>query len=309
MSLSIPDFWKLVLESKLLTREQCQHLATSYGSSQGATADVNALAKWLVGQNVLSRYQASILLAGRAGPFAYGDYKIYDRVESGRLAGWFRAVHAGTNHPVMLKFLAGDAAQSAQRERGGRAPPGATSAAGSFGACLAWRAMAGSKTSGPMCGPGRLRRAGPHRADAVRRVQPAPRSVTVPATPTHGPPAAPMIGRNPERSPLAEARRAFKPVPGGRGRGGTRFPKGGRLSGGPKPTMCALCHRRAQSAPHPVLRFRVRRARPARPNKRRYRPSATACCARQSRHRCRPCSPRPACSRPGSPGQPPRRGR
>ncbi|MCA9143797.1 MAG: serine/threonine protein kinase [Planctomycetales bacterium] len=113
MSLSIPDFWKLVLESKLLTREQCQHLATSYGSSQGATADVNALAKWLVGQNVLSRYQASILLAGRAGPFAFGDYKIYDRVESGRLAGWFRAVHAGTNHPVMLKFLAGDAAQNA----------------------------------------------------------------------------------------------------------------------------------------------------------------------------------------------------
>lgn len=113
MSLSIPDFWKLVLESKLLTREQCQHLATSYGSSQGATADVDALTKWLVGQNVLSRYQASILLAGRPGPFAYGDYKIYDRVESGRLAGWFRAVHTGTNHPVMLKFLAGAAAQNA----------------------------------------------------------------------------------------------------------------------------------------------------------------------------------------------------
>lgn len=113
MSLSIPDFWKLVLESKLLTREQCQHLATSYGSSQGATADANALATWLITQNVLSRYQASILLAGRPGPFAYGDYKIYDRVESGRLTGWFRAVHAGTNHPVMLKFLAGAAAQNA----------------------------------------------------------------------------------------------------------------------------------------------------------------------------------------------------
>ncbi|MBC8351385.1 MAG: protein kinase [Planctomycetes bacterium] len=111
MSASIPDFWKLVLDSKLLTREQCQHLATSYGSSQGATADVNALAKWLVAQNVLSRYQATILLAGRPGPFAYGDYKVYDRVESGRLSGWFRAVHAGTNHPVMLKFLSGSAAQ------------------------------------------------------------------------------------------------------------------------------------------------------------------------------------------------------
>jgi hypothetical protein len=113
MSLSIPDFWKLVLESKLLTREQCQHLATSYGSSQGATADVNALVKWLVDQNVLSRYQATILLAGRAGPFTYGDYKIYDRVESGRLTSWFRAVNSGTNHPVMLKFLVGDAAQNA----------------------------------------------------------------------------------------------------------------------------------------------------------------------------------------------------
>ncbi|MEX0818800.1 MAG: protein kinase [Pirellulaceae bacterium] len=111
MSASIPEFWKLVLESKLLTREQCQHLATSYGSSRGATADANALAKWLVSQNVLSSYQATILLAGRPGPFAYGDYKIYDRVESGRLTGWFRAVHAGTNHPVMLKFLAGEAAQ------------------------------------------------------------------------------------------------------------------------------------------------------------------------------------------------------
>ncbi len=113
MSLPIPEFWKFVLESKLLTREQCQQLATSYGSSPGATADSNALAQWLVGQNVLSRYQASILLASRAGPFIYGDYKVYDRVSDGRLKGWFRAVHAGTNHPVMLKFLAGAAAQDA----------------------------------------------------------------------------------------------------------------------------------------------------------------------------------------------------
>jgi eukaryotic-like serine/threonine-protein kinase len=111
MSVSIPDFWKLVLDSQLLTREQCQHLATSYGSSQGPTTDVKSLAKWLISQNVLSRYQASILIAGRPGPFVYGDYKVYDRVKDGRLAKWFRAVHTGTNHPVMLKFLTGAAAQ------------------------------------------------------------------------------------------------------------------------------------------------------------------------------------------------------
>ena len=81
MSVSIPDFWKLLIESQLLTREQCQHLATQFGGSQGAANDVQVLAKWLISQNVISRYQAAVVLAGRAGPFCYGDYKIYERVE------------------------------------------------------------------------------------------------------------------------------------------------------------------------------------------------------------------------------------
>ena len=58
-------------------------------------------------RNVLSKYQTTILLAGRPGPFYYGDYKVYDRVEQGRLAGQFRAVHAPTGHPVLLQFLTG----------------------------------------------------------------------------------------------------------------------------------------------------------------------------------------------------------
>jgi hypothetical protein len=113
MSVSIPDLWKLLIESQLLTREQCQHLASSFGNAQGATTDSNALAQWLISQNVVSRYQAQILLAGRPGPFCYGDYKVYDRIESGRLQGWFRAVHTATNHPVMLRFLTGAASQDA----------------------------------------------------------------------------------------------------------------------------------------------------------------------------------------------------
>ena len=112
MSVTIPDFWRLVLESQLLTPAQCQQLATSFGSSQGASGDSQALANWLISQNVISRYQATVLLAGRPGPFCYGEYKIYDRIESGRLAGWFRAVHIATNHPVMLKFLTGSASQN-----------------------------------------------------------------------------------------------------------------------------------------------------------------------------------------------------
>jgi serine/threonine-protein kinase len=109
MSISIPNFWALLQESRLLTPEQCQQLAADFGHMKGANDQPTAkpLAEWLVARNVLSRYQTMILLAGRPGPFFYGDYKVYDRVEKGRLTGNFRAVHGPTGHPVMLQFLTG----------------------------------------------------------------------------------------------------------------------------------------------------------------------------------------------------------
>ncbi|HEX5102501.1 MAG TPA: protein kinase, partial [Pirellulaceae bacterium] len=109
MSVSIPEFWDLLRDSRLLAAEQVQQLAMDYGSVKGSAEQGNAktLAQWLVARNVLSKYQTTILLAGRPGPFYYGDYKVYDRVEKGRLAGQFRAVHAPTGHPVLLQFLTG----------------------------------------------------------------------------------------------------------------------------------------------------------------------------------------------------------
>jgi len=52
---------------------------------------------------------------GEIRPFFYGEYKIYDRIEKGRLAGAFRAAHSASNHPVLLLFLTGQAAQDPQR--------------------------------------------------------------------------------------------------------------------------------------------------------------------------------------------------
>src|SRR5688572_22608551 len=120
MSLGISDFWKLLIQSQLLTHEQCQHLNAKFVQSIGkpeagkAEPSGKTLAEWLVRQKILTKYQAKILLAGRPGPFLYGDYKIYDRVEGGRLSGMFRAVHSATNHPVILKFLSGQVTQSPQ---------------------------------------------------------------------------------------------------------------------------------------------------------------------------------------------------
>lgn len=115
MSIGVTDFWRLVEQSRLLAAEQCQHLDAEFRALANGNADNSkALTDWLVSRNVFSRYQTAVLLAGRPGPFVYGDYRIYDRVEGGRLSGHFRAVHSGTGHPVILQFIAGAVASDPQ---------------------------------------------------------------------------------------------------------------------------------------------------------------------------------------------------
>ena len=116
MSVSIPAFWNLLEESRLLSVEQTRQLTGEFSQVKGAADQGNAksLAEWLVARNILSRYQSTIFLAGRSGPFLYGDYNVYDRVDRGRLAGQFRALHRATGHPVMLQFLTGPVIQDPQ---------------------------------------------------------------------------------------------------------------------------------------------------------------------------------------------------
>jgi len=115
--MSLKDFWKTVIESRLLTREQCQALHKEYTASQPAQSSAQTLAEWLVEKRSLSRYQTKILLAGRSGPFFYGDYRVYDRIAQGQFSGRFRATHAPTSHPASLEFLTGPALQDAQQWR------------------------------------------------------------------------------------------------------------------------------------------------------------------------------------------------
>ena len=64
---------------------------------------------------VLTRYQASVILGGRSGPFLYGDYQVFDRINGGRLSGVFKAVHTPSGHPVLLKFATGGLSQDARQ--------------------------------------------------------------------------------------------------------------------------------------------------------------------------------------------------
>ncbi len=116
MSVSIDTFWKLALESQSLSGEQQQRLAAEFGKIRGAAeAGASVLAEWLVSQRVLSRYQTKVLLAGRPGPFIYGEYQVIDRTGSGRLKGVYRAEHRPTGQLVCLSFLHGADAQDPRR--------------------------------------------------------------------------------------------------------------------------------------------------------------------------------------------------
>ena len=106
---SAAEFWSLAAQSHLLTAEQCLKLASQFAATGGVTTPPD-IGQWLVAQNYLSLFQLNALLAGHAGPFHYGDYVVFDRIDSGRFAGRFRAAHSQTRHPVLLEFLTADQA-------------------------------------------------------------------------------------------------------------------------------------------------------------------------------------------------------
>jgi serine/threonine protein kinase len=112
MGLSTKDFWRLFADCRLRTyaesQQLCQRFAEARSADQtGQWSHATGAAKWLIAEGVVTRFQAKVLLAGRAGRFVYGPYTVTDRVTSGRLAGCFRAVHTTTGHPVVLWFMTG----------------------------------------------------------------------------------------------------------------------------------------------------------------------------------------------------------
>lgn len=116
MANPLDAFWKLLVDSRLLQAAECADLSAAFVRGKGADqVNPKVLCSWLMERGMLSRYQARLLLAGRTGPFFFGDYRVYDRVESGRLAGLFRAAHMQKGEPVLLYFFTGPATQDLRR--------------------------------------------------------------------------------------------------------------------------------------------------------------------------------------------------
>jgi hypothetical protein len=109
-------FWKLTIESRLLALDECQRLHADFCRAEKTSSeDASALARWLISEGVLTRYQARVLLAGRAGPFHFGDYTIMDHHGDGKLKGIYHAVSRSAGQRVLLLVVPQAAASDSAR--------------------------------------------------------------------------------------------------------------------------------------------------------------------------------------------------
>ena len=117
MSVTIAEFWRHAVASRLLDQQQAEELVATFQdeatSAQRTTP--KGLADWLIRRQAITRYQAKVLLAGRPGPFIYGDYRVESRSKQPPLADWFRAKHMPTEHPVLLRFLSPETVRNEQQ--------------------------------------------------------------------------------------------------------------------------------------------------------------------------------------------------
>ncbi len=97
------SFWKQLAESGLLTARQFSAHRRDL-VARGVTSGPEA-AEALVGQGVLTRFQADRLLDGRSRGFFFDEYKLLDLLGVGGMGWVYQAVNTVTGEKVALKVL------------------------------------------------------------------------------------------------------------------------------------------------------------------------------------------------------------
>jgi serine/threonine protein kinase len=93
--LSVEEVCDLLTRSRLLAAEELRALRHRWHREAGAPkGDADAFLGWLTAGEYVTTYQADQLLRGRTDRFFLNDYKLLDRVGSGRMAGVYKAVHS-----------------------------------------------------------------------------------------------------------------------------------------------------------------------------------------------------------------------
>ncbi|HEX4147627.1 MAG TPA: protein kinase, partial [Pirellulales bacterium] len=103
MSLSIARFIEGLSQIGLLAPAEIESLKTAQADKLEADAD--ALARELVEQGKLTRFQAAALYQGRAEALVLGNYLVIDKLGAGGMGQVFRARHRRMDRVVALKVL------------------------------------------------------------------------------------------------------------------------------------------------------------------------------------------------------------
>jgi serine/threonine-protein kinase len=104
-------FWALLGESKLVDPARLDSLRRQFEGipippKADAKTITDLLVGWLEKQQVLTRWQAEQVLLGKKGPFFLGDYRLLERLPTGRGGMIFRARHEPAEGPARLVSLA-----------------------------------------------------------------------------------------------------------------------------------------------------------------------------------------------------------
>ncbi len=106
---------ELAIEGQLLTVEQASEKQQAFVSGGGAAHDGTGFVRLLIEQHLLTEFQGRALLAGVAGPYMLGPYKVTGRIAAGRLGDVFHAEHVEFQQPVSLKIFPATLARSRER--------------------------------------------------------------------------------------------------------------------------------------------------------------------------------------------------
>ncbi|HWC89555.1 MAG TPA: protein kinase, partial [Pirellulales bacterium] len=103
MSVSIAQFLQSLAQIDLLPPAEIERLKAAW--SEKSAADADLLARELVEQGKLSRFQAAAIYQGRAEALVLGNYLVLDKLGAGGMGQVFRARHRRMDRVVALKVL------------------------------------------------------------------------------------------------------------------------------------------------------------------------------------------------------------
>jgi serine/threonine protein kinase len=105
MELSVQNLYGLLLRSHLLPQSDAQAMMQRWqGEAKDGGNHAGHFALWMVRNNYVTEYQATLLARGHAEGFFLNQYKILDRCGKGRMAGVYKAQHP-LGQVVAIKVL------------------------------------------------------------------------------------------------------------------------------------------------------------------------------------------------------------